>query len=125
MGSAGANVLGFALGVLAIIGGAKVATVLLVLAVPILDVAWQIYNRVRHGKSPFAADRGHLHHRLLDLGFSQRAIAIMYYGITAILGVLALVLPSGVYKLIALIFIGVGALLILIRLGAQTTQRIK
>jgi UDP-N-acetylmuramyl pentapeptide phosphotransferase/UDP-N-acetylglucosamine-1-phosphate transferase len=123
MGSAGANVLGFTLGVLSIMGGAKVATVLLVLGIPILDVAWQIYNRLRHGKSPFTADRGHLHHRLLDRGLSQRAIVLLYYGLTAMLGALALVLPSGVYKLIALVIIGIGALLILIRLGEMTARR--
>jgi UDP-GlcNAc:undecaprenyl-phosphate GlcNAc-1-phosphate transferase len=116
MGSAGANVLGLALGVLSIIGGAKVATVLLVLAVPILDVAWQIYSRVRTGKSPFVADRGHLHHRLLDLGLSPRAIVILYYGVTTSLGTLALILPSPAYKLIALVIIGAGIALVLVRI---------
>lgn len=119
LGSAGANVLGFTLGVLSIIGGAKVATALLVLGIPILDVAWQILSRLRAHKSPFSADRGHLHHRLLDLGLSQRAIVILYYTFTAFFGALALVLPSGVYKLIALVVIGIGALLILIKMGHQ------
>lgn len=123
MGSAGANVLGFALGVLSIIGGAKVATALLVLGVPILDVAWQIISRLRAGKSPFVADRGHLHHRLLDLGLSQRTIVILYYTLSAIFGILALILPSGVYKLIALVVIGAGALLVLVRLGHRTVDR--
>ena len=116
LGSAGANVLGFALGVLSIIGGAKVATALLVLGIPILDVAWQIFSRLRAHKSPFAADRGHLHHRLLDLGFSQRAIVVLYYTFTAFFGALALILPSGTYKLIALVIIGVGALLVLVKI---------
>lgn len=123
MGSAGANVLGFALGVIAIIGGAKVATTLLVLLIPILDVAWQILNRLRAGKSPTAADRGHLHHRLLDLGLSQRMIAMLYYGFTAVFGVLALILPGGIYKLIALVVIGFGAALVLVRIGARTARR--
>ncbi|MBI5032545.1 MAG: undecaprenyl/decaprenyl-phosphate alpha-N-acetylglucosaminyl 1-phosphate transferase [Chloroflexi bacterium] len=123
MGSIGSNVLGFALGVLSIIGGAKVATALLVLGVPILDVAWQIITRLRAGKSPFVADRGHLHHRLLDLGLSQRTIVILYYALSAFFGVLALILPSGVYKLIALVVIGAGALLVLIRLGHETVDR--
>lgn len=117
LGSAGANVLGFALGILSIIGGAKVATALLVLGIPILDVAWQIFNRLRTHKSPFAADRGHLHHRLLDLGLSQRAIVILYYTFTAVFGALALFLPSGSYKLVALVVIGIGALLVLVRMG--------
>jgi UDP-GlcNAc:undecaprenyl-phosphate GlcNAc-1-phosphate transferase len=121
LGSAGANVLGFALGVLSIIGGAKVATALLVLGIPILDVAWQIVSRLRAHKSPFVADRGHLHHRLLDLGFSQRAIVILYYTFTAFFGALALILPSGIYKLVALVIIGIGAVLVLIKLRHQAT----
>jgi UDP-GlcNAc:undecaprenyl-phosphate GlcNAc-1-phosphate transferase len=86
-------------------------------------VAWQILNRLRAGKSPTAADRGHLHHRLLDLGLSQRMIAMLYYGFTAIFGVLALVLPGGIYKLIALVVIGFGAALVLVRIGARTARR--
>lgn len=117
MGSAGANVLGFALGALSIIGGAKVGTALLVLGIPILDVAWQIISRLRAGRSPFSADRGHLHHRLLDLGLSQQTIVFLYYALTVFFGALALFLPSGIYKLIALIVLGVGALLLLIRIG--------
>ncbi len=123
LGSAGANVLGLALGVLSIIGGAKVATALLVLGIPILDVAWQIVSRLRAGKSPFSADRGHLHHRLLDLGLSQRTIVILYYVLTAVFGALALILPSGIYKLIALVVIGVGALLVLIKIGHRKKIR--
>lgn len=119
LGSAGANVLGLALGVLSIIGGAKVATALLVLGIPILDVAWQIFSRLRAHRSPFAADRGHLHHLLLDLGLSQRAIVVVYYTFTAIFGSLALILPSGVYKLIALVVIGVGALLLLVTIRTR------
>jgi len=123
MGSAGAGVIGFALGVLSIIGGAKVATALLVLGIPILDVAWQIVSRVRAGRSPFVADRNHLHHRLLDLGLSQRTIVVLYYAFTAFFGVLALVLPLGIYKLIALIVIGIGAILLLIRLRQSSVAR--
>ena len=112
----GAYLLGFALAVLSIIGGAKVASALLVLAIPILDVAWQILNRVRTGHSPFEADRGHLHHRLYDFNISSRAIVALYYALTATFGALALILPSPVYKLIALIVIGIGAVAVLIRL---------
>ncbi len=121
LGTAGALVLGFALGALSIIGGAKVASALLVLLIPILDVAWQIVSRLRAGKSPFQADRGHLHHRLLDLGLSQRAIVWMYYAFTALFGLLALILPSGAYKLIALVVIGAGAAMVLVKIRQQTT----
>lgn len=113
MGSAGALVLGFVLGVLSIIGAARVAFALLVLGIPILDVAWLIVSRLRAGKSPFIADRSHLHHRLLDHGLSPRAIVLLYYGFSAVSGLLALTLPLGLYKLIALVIIGLGALLLL------------
>ena len=119
LGTAGALTLGFIVGNLSVIGGAKVATALLVLAIPILDVAWQIFNRLRAHRSPFSADRGHLHHRLLDLGISQRTIVTGYYVFTACFGVLALILPSGIYKLIALLIIGAGALLLLVKLGSK------
>ncbi len=119
MGSTGALVLGFILGVLSIIGAARVAFALLVLGIPILDVAWRIVSRLRAGRSPFFADRGHLHHRLLDLGLSPRTIVLLYYIFTAISGLLALVLPLGLYKLIALIIIGAGALFFLIHLSSR------
>ncbi len=112
----GAYVLGFALAVLAIIGGAKAATALLALAIPILDVAWQILNRVRAGKSPFAADRGHLHIRLYDSGVSTRVIVLIYYALTAMFGALALILPSGIPKAISLVVIGGMAVVVLARL---------
>ena len=71
LGDAGAYFLGLALAVAAIIGGAKIATTLLALGLPILDVAWVAISRAQRGTSVVQADRGHLHHRLLDLGWSQ------------------------------------------------------
>lgn len=117
LGSAGALVLGYLLGVLSIIGAARVAFALLVLGIPILDVAWQIVSRVRAGQSPFHATRTHLHHRLLDSGLSQRTVVIIYYAFTALSGVLALGLPERIYKLGALVVIGVGAVLLFVRVG--------
>ncbi len=119
-GTAGALVLGFALGVLSIIGAARVAFALLVLGIPIVDVAWQIASRVRAGKSPFAATRTHLHHRLLDAGLSPRVIVFIYYAFTALSGLFALVVPLPLYKLVAIIIIGAGGLLLLIRVGHRT-----
>src|SRR3712207_6433728 len=66
MGDSGAEFLGYVLGVSAIIGGAKLATVLLVLGVPILDVAWLIVSRALSGRSPAQGGRDHLHLRLRD-----------------------------------------------------------
>ncbi|MBI2845184.1 MAG: undecaprenyl/decaprenyl-phosphate alpha-N-acetylglucosaminyl 1-phosphate transferase [Chloroflexi bacterium] len=106
MGTAGSLFLGFTLGSLSIIGGAKAATALLVLGIPILDVAWQILFRLRHGRSPFLGDRGHLHHRLLDMGFSPRRVLLFFYLFALLFGGLALLLPSGIYKLYALLILG-------------------
>ncbi len=123
LGSAGALVLGYLLGILSIIGPARVAFALLVLGIPIIDVAWQIIQRVRAGQSPFIATRTHLHHRLLDAGLSQRAIVLVYYLFTALFGVLALVLPIPVYKLVALAMIGTGALLLLVKISHAPEKR--
>ena len=86
MGDSGAMFLGLALAVLADVGGAKLATMLLLLGVPILDVARVIVRRVRQGRSPLRFDRAHLHHRLLASGFSQRQIALLFYMVTALFG---------------------------------------
>ncbi|NIN69517.1 MAG: undecaprenyl/decaprenyl-phosphate alpha-N-acetylglucosaminyl 1-phosphate transferase, partial [Anaerolineae bacterium] len=119
MGTSGSIFLGFALGTLAIIGGAKMATALLVLGIPILDVAWQIINRLRLGRSPFLGDRGHLHHRLLDLGFSQRRVVLLFYLLCATFGALALILGSGLQKLLVLLGMGVVALVMLVLLARK------
>jgi UDP-GlcNAc:undecaprenyl-phosphate GlcNAc-1-phosphate transferase len=102
LGSSGAYFLGFTLGVLSIIGGAKMASILLVMGLPLLDVAWQIFHRLLRGQNPVRGDRGHLHFRLLDLGLSQRQIVAGYYVFCAIFGGLALFIPSRLYKLIAI-----------------------
>ncbi len=102
MGSNGSYFLGWAVAALGIIGGAKVATVLLAMGLPILDVAWLIYNRWRRGGKPRFNGRDHLHHRLLDIGFTQRQIVLGYYVFCAAFGALALLLDNRLYKLIAL-----------------------
>lgn len=86
MGDSGAMFLGLALAVLANVGGAKLATMLLLLGLPILDTARVILHRVRKGRSPLHFDRSHLHHRLLSGGLTQRQIVLLFYAITAIFG---------------------------------------
>jgi UDP-GlcNAc:undecaprenyl-phosphate GlcNAc-1-phosphate transferase len=103
-GTSGVQFVGYTLGVLAILGSAKVAVALLVLGVPIIDTFWIIVARVGRGGSPFAPDRSHIHHRLLDLGLSHRDTVLVIYGICAALGVLAM-LVSEVQQLYA--FLGV------------------
>lgn len=122
LGSAGAFFLGYALGGLGLIAGGRAPTVLLVMVLPIVDVAWQIFDRLRHRRSPGQGDRGHLHFRLLDLGLSQRAIVLMYWGFCAVFGLLALVVSSWFYKLLALVTISVVVTVVLVWLsrGGET-----
>ncbi|HLZ20611.1 MAG TPA: MraY family glycosyltransferase [Ktedonobacterales bacterium] len=86
MGDSGAMFLGLALAVLANVGGAKLATMLLLLGLPILDTARVIVRRLRQGRSPLHFDRSHIHHRLLSGGLSQRQIAALFYIVTATFG---------------------------------------
>jgi UDP-GlcNAc:undecaprenyl-phosphate GlcNAc-1-phosphate transferase len=106
----GAYFLGYTLGVLSIIGGAKAASILLVLGLPLLDTGWQVVNRLMQGKNPVIGDRGHLHFRLQDLGLSQRGIVLGYYAFCAVFGGLSLLIPSQIYKFVALLVMGLLAL---------------
>ncbi len=89
MGDCGAMFLGLTLAVLSIMGGAKLALALMVLGVPILDVALVIINRVRRHQSPLHYDKTHLHHRLMATGFSVRQICYALYGLALTFGLLA------------------------------------
>ncbi len=91
MGDSGAMFLGLALAVLANVGGAKLATMLLLLGLPIADAARVIVRRMREGRSPLRFDRSHLHQRLLDGGLSQWRIVLLFYGVTALFGGVTLV----------------------------------
>ncbi len=102
MGSSGSMLLGFALASLSILAPAKVATTLLVLGIPILDVVWLIIQRWRQRGNPTLAGRDHLHYRLLDLGFSQRQIVSLYYTFCTAFGLLALLIEDRLFKLVAL-----------------------
>ena len=90
MGDSGSMVLGFLLGVFAIISGAKFATAALVLGIPILDAVWVIGRRLLTGQNPMKADRKHLHHRFLDAGFHPRTAVLVLYTIAAAFGTIAL-----------------------------------
>ncbi|MBN1485344.1 MAG: undecaprenyl/decaprenyl-phosphate alpha-N-acetylglucosaminyl 1-phosphate transferase [Chloroflexia bacterium] len=125
MGDSGAMFLGYALAILSIIGGAKIATALLVLGVPILDVAWRIIFRLSQGRSFAQADREHLHHRLLDLGLSQVQIVLLFYVFCGGFGALAIFLPKGLYKLYALVLIGLGISALLWWLARRQPGRIE
>ncbi len=93
-GYGGGSLAGFLLAVLAILSGAKVAALILILGIPMADATFTIIRRLLHGKSPVWGDRGHLHHRLFDAGWSKPKIAYFYWGATAFLGLLTLQLNS-------------------------------
>lgn len=95
LGEGGSLFLGYALGVLAIISGGKIAVALLVMGIPVLDVVWTIIRRAAGKKNPFTiSDRLHLHFRLYDLGLGQKKTVLAYYFMAGVFGLLALFLQS-------------------------------
>lgn len=87
LGEGGSLFAGFLLGTLAILSGGKIATALLILGIPLLDLSWVVVRRLfLEHRSPFASDKKHLHYRLLELGFSHRGTVLVLYLITAIGG---------------------------------------
>lgn len=104
-GYGGGALAGFLLGILSILSFGKVGTAVLILSIPIIDAAYAILRRLKNKKSPFKADWGHFHHKLLEIGWGKRRIAVFYWIVSLILGISALFL-KGIEKLIAFITIG-------------------
>ena len=113
LGEGGSEYLGFMLGVLSVLLGGKIATAILVMGIPILDVLWVIVRRVWFGVSPFKADRQHLHFRLLDIGFTQKQSVLLLYVISGGFGIVAVFLQSMGKLILLLILFGVMLLLAL------------
>lgn len=90
-GFSGSTILAFMLAILSILSGTKIATALLVLAIPVADFTYTFWRRVLSGHSPVWADQEHLHHRLLELGWSHQQISLFYILGSAMLGAVALV----------------------------------
>lgn len=111
----GSILAGYMLAILSILSTAKVGTLLVTLGVPLIDTGYVIIRRVLSGKSPVWGDRGHLHHRLLDSGWSKRKVAIFYWVITGFLGFLALIMNSSqkLYTIFGLVILVGGLILIL------------
>jgi UDP-GlcNAc:undecaprenyl-phosphate GlcNAc-1-phosphate transferase len=110
MGTSGSMFLGYALAMLAIFGGAKLATAAMVLGLPLLDAAFVVIQRLHAGRSPFrGGDHAHLTHKLALRGWGVRRIVLTLYAASLALGLGALVLP-GPHKL--WIFGGFGIVLV-------------
>ncbi len=122
-GWGGGALAGYFLAILSILSGAKVATALIVLGVPLMDVIYVIGRRLAAGKSPVWGDTNHLHHQLLKLGWSKRQVAGFYWLVTALLGILALQLNSQmkVYTIL-LIAVAVGGVLLWINLFLSSNR---
>ena len=120
IGDTGSNFLGFSLAVISILGSAKTYTAavivlpLIVLGLPIFDTIWAIIRRMIKGKSlkaVFKADKGHLHHKLVARGFSQKQAVLILYGISATFGIFAVILcDSGFWKALSFLLIVIVAI---------------
>ncbi|GAC1433125.1 MAG: MraY family glycosyltransferase [Ktedonobacteraceae bacterium] len=120
MGDSGSQFLGIALAVLAVMGGAKFALILMILGIPILDIAWVMVNRMKRGQHPMKFDilylhyrHTHLHYRLLFGGLNARQICYVLYSITFTFGLLALKLPH-LYKLVGFALVGITMMALLL-----------
>lgn len=109
----GSNLGGYMLGVLSILTTTKIGILTIVLGVPVVDTGYTVVRRVMSGKSPVWGDRGHLHHLLLDRGWSKARVAYFYWAVTALLGVLAIQLTTitKIYTIVGIVFI-IGGLLL-------------
>ena len=122
IGDTGSNFLGFMLAVVSILGVAKTYTAavivlpVIVLGLPIFDVLFAIVRRVVKGKSikaAFKPDKGHLHHRLVKKGFSQKQAVLILYGLSASLGMFAIILfDSGIWKALSFLLMIIAAVAI-------------
>ena len=120
IGDTGSNFLGYILSIVSILGVAKtytavvIALPILVLGLPILDVACAIIRRIAKGKSIraiFKADKGHLHHKLVQRGFSQKQAVLILYAISAAFGMFAIILfDSGIWKALSFLLMVIAAL---------------
>jgi len=101
LGESGSTFIGFTLGVLSILTGGKIATALLVMGLPMLDVLWSIIRRLHSGHNPLMGDSGHIHFRFLQLGWSQRQV-VLFMSLLALLFGSVSFFTSSMGKIIAL-----------------------
>lgn len=121
-GTSGSFFLGFLITVLAVIAGTKIATALLVLALPIADALWVLRERLVSGSSLFQADQRHLHYRLRDLGWSEGHIAWFFFLLTTCISIIALS-TEALGKFIALFLVLAIIFSLLIFVAHKTEQK--
>ena len=100
MGDVGSQFLGYVLACVSIMGLFKFHAIItlivpfLSLAIPLFDTVFAFFRRILHGQSPFHADRGHIHHKLLAIGLNQKQAVVTLYGVSAILGIIAVMIAG-------------------------------
>ncbi len=119
-GYGGKSLAGYLLATLAILSTAKLGTAILVLGVPVIDAIFVKTGQVLSGKNPTSGSRNFLHHRLLDAGWSKAKIALFYWGLSAILGAVALILNAR-QKVYIFVLLGVVLAMVIIWLRFYTT----
>ena len=122
-GYGGGALAGFLLGIISILTFGKVGTAVLILSIPMIDAVYTMIRRLKKKQSPFRADWGHFHHRLLEIGWGKRRIAWFYWLISLILGIASLFL-AGIEKLIAFITIAILLLAFMFIIEEMKKQKI-
>ncbi len=122
LGTAGVWVLGYNLATLSILSPAKLSTALLVLAIPILDIIWLVFDRMRRGQNPFQGDRRHLHFRLADQGVPTRWIVLGYYVMALLFGLVAVLVPDRLVKIGVWLVLVTAVIILLIWLNPHPKQ---
>ncbi|MBU1203327.1 undecaprenyl/decaprenyl-phosphate alpha-N-acetylglucosaminyl 1-phosphate transferase [Patescibacteria group bacterium] len=110
LGEGGSTFIGFALGVLSIISGSKIATALLVMGLPVLDIFWVIIRRLKRKQAIWQGDQDHLHFRLLRSGFSQKQVVLFFIVVSLCFGLISIVFTTkakigALFMILALMFI--------------------
>ncbi|MCD6149353.1 undecaprenyl/decaprenyl-phosphate alpha-N-acetylglucosaminyl 1-phosphate transferase [bacterium] len=123
-GTSGAMFMGFALAALAIFAGTKIATALLIMAIPVIDVFWVIGERIKAGNPIFKSDTRHLHRKLMELGWTQRKIALFFYAVTFSIAVVALNTRT-IGKLITIVLVAVIMVTALIIINKKLSSNVK
>ena len=119
LGDSGSLFVGFSLAALSLLGSQKASTAvavaipILAFGLPVVDTSVSIARRFLSGKPIFQGDREHIHHMLLDRGWSQRRVALVLYGVSALFGLLAMLLVNSGDGLIAVLLFVVGVVVAL------------
>jgi UDP-GlcNAc:undecaprenyl-phosphate GlcNAc-1-phosphate transferase len=122
-GTSGSMFMGFILATLSIFAGVKIATALLVLAIPVTDTIWVIGERIKSGNSIFKSDKRHLHYKLMELGWSQRKISLLFYFVTMLIAIIALN-TRAIGKLITVILVIIIMIIVFLAINKKINSKI-